>query len=278
MVTIVVASAACVQIPAPVERKDLADDLAARNDWVGKVVELDSFSIQTYSPKKFVSSKYLVIYFEGDGLAWLSSTRPSIDPSPLDPVGLKMALRHPGQHAIAYLARPCQYVLDKRCRQSDWTDQRFSVKVIKATDQVVDKIKQSAGASRLVLVGYSGGAAVAALVSSIRQDVDVLVTVAGNLDINEWVRYHHISPLRGSLNPADQAGKLNGLAQVHFVGAKDSVIPINLVNNFTRFANNKSRVHVLTQETFDHVCCWSENWPFLWPIVERQLKKNEDFE
>ena len=98
---------------------------------------------------------------------------------------------------------------------SDWTGGRFSKSIIESTDQVIDALKRSSGATRLVLVGYSGGAAVAALVASQRQDVDALVTVAGNLDTNAWVRHHRISPLVGSMNPLDQASELKEMIQIH---------------------------------------------------------------
>ena len=152
MAVLAVATMGCAQIPDPVKRKDLADGFATQNNWVAKLVHTDSFAIQTYVPKETEHNRRLVIYFEGDGLAWLSSTRPSSDPSPLDPVGLQMAMAHTGQQARAYVARPCQYVLDPLCRQKHWTGHRFSKEVIDSTAQVVDERKRRTGASRLVLV------------------------------------------------------------------------------------------------------------------------------
>jgi hypothetical protein len=49
----------------------------------------------------------LTVYIEGDGFAWLSRSQASYDPSPLNPVGLELALRHPLGES-AYLARTCQ--------------------------------------------------------------------------------------------------------------------------------------------------------------------------
>ena len=265
--------AGCVQIPSPVERKKLADDLAAQHAWVDQVIESEGYFLQTYRRKLSFASGHLVIYLEGDGLAWYSSTNPSSDPTPLDPVALKMAISHPSKQAAAYVARPCQYVWAQRCHMSDWTGGRFSKSIIKSTDQVIDALKRSSGATRLVLVGYSGGAAVAALVASQRQDVDALVTVAGNLDTNAWVRHHRISPLVGSMNPLDQASKLKEIIQIHFLGANDEVIPSTLVKNFTRSPVNSRLIHVSTQTGFDHGCCWAQNWPLLWREVEDHLVK-----
>jgi hypothetical protein len=44
---------------------------------------------------------------------------------------------------------------------------------------------------------------VASLVAARRHDVVRLVTVAGNLDHLAWTTLHGVSPLTGSLNPAD---------------------------------------------------------------------------
>ena len=276
MAVLAVATMGCAQIPDPVKRKDQADGFATQNNWVAKLVHTDSFAIQTYVPKETEHNRRLVIYFEGDGLAWLSSTRPSSDPSPLDPVGLQMAMAHTGQQARAYVARPCQYVLDPLCRQKHWTGHRFSKEVIDSTAQVVDERKRRTGASRLVLVGYSGGAAIAALLAAQRHDVDVLVTVAGNLDTDAWVRHHGLSPLAGSMNPTEHASQLKGVVQFHFVGGQDKVVPASLVKNFASAGSDSRLVHISNQTDFDHVCCWAQNWPKLWSQVEFTLTKKTD--
>jgi hypothetical protein len=66
--------------------------------------------------------------------------------------------------------------------------------VISASNQAVDALKQRYGAQEIVLVGYSGGGAVAALVAARRTDVVRLVTVAGNLDHLAWTHLHSVPP------------------------------------------------------------------------------------
>ena len=50
----------------------------------------------------------LNIYLEGDGLAWVSRREPSRDPTPDNPIGLRLAAIDPAPNVI-WLARPCQY-------------------------------------------------------------------------------------------------------------------------------------------------------------------------
>ena len=138
------------------------------------------------------------VRIEGDGLAWLSRSQVSADPTPMQPVALELAMRQPGG-AAAYLARPCQYVQGpdaRNCATAWWTDRRFAPEVVTASSLAIDQLKLRFSAQRLVLVGYSGGGAIAALVAAQRHDVALLVTVAGNLDTQAWTALNRITPLR----------------------------------------------------------------------------------
>lgn len=101
----------------------------------------------------------MTVYIEDDGLAWISASTPSQDPTALNPMGLTLALRDPSD-PVVYLARACQFVAghDKRgCQQKYWTNQRFAPEVITASLNAIEQLKQRYGAVRLVLIGYSGG-------------------------------------------------------------------------------------------------------------------------
>ena len=51
----------------------------------------------------------LFVYVEGDGLACLDARTPSSDPTPADPVALRLAAADPGA-AVLYIGRPCQFL------------------------------------------------------------------------------------------------------------------------------------------------------------------------
>ncbi len=126
----------------------------------------------------------LHVYIEGDGHAWENTRTPSSDPTPHSDVTLRLAAADPTACAVLYLARPCQYtrVLSPACATRYWTDARFAPEVISATNAAIDRAKAQTGAQRVVLVGFSGGGAVAVLAATLRDDVAFLGTVAGNLD------------------------------------------------------------------------------------------------
>lgn len=264
-------AAGCTSLPNPRERRAFADDLTARYGWIAQNMATGTFALVAYVPQTFVPAETLTVYLEGDGFAWVTGTQPSLDPTPRNPLGLRLALAQPTGN-VAYLARPCQYVDAERtgCSQRYWTTQRFAPEVIAASETAIDRLKQHFGASKIVLVGYSGGAAVAALLASRRSDVVHLITVAGNLDHRAWARHHSISALEGSLNPADVAGRLAGLPQTHFVGGRDSVIPLALAKRWPSgfVSDDGANLHVIPE--FDHGCCWAERWATL--ITELEVR------
>lgn len=220
------------------------------------------FPIQAYTQVGQSSDKPLTIYIEGDGLAWISRHKPSLDPTPINPSGLKLALAD-SKNQVAYLARPCQFVRNERCKVRIWTSARFSSEVIEAMDIAVSQLKAQYGVKTLQLVGYSGGGAVAALLAARRSDVTALVTVAGNLDHKAWTALQQISPLNDSLNAADAWHDLVKIPQIHFVGGRDSVMPIEVAQAYQRRFPQKSSPVIEVIEEADHQCCWVENWPVL---------------
>jgi len=247
---------ACSAVPSHEKRMSDAATMAAARDWQSAVIDSQPFSLAIWQPAVITQHDVLTVYVEGDGLAWLSSTIPSADPTPLNPVALQLALAQPSGNAV-YLARPCQYdaITDSHCDQQYWTNKRFALEVIESTNAAVDELKKRFGAKKLILVGYSGGAAVTALVAERRDDIAAWITVAGNIDHEEWTRYHHMTPLTGSLDPLTRADRLVSIPQIHFAGGRDDVVPAGLVR---RFAVSMRDAQVIVIDENDHGCCWAE--------------------
>lgn len=245
---------------------------ASRQGWHSIRLPAGLFDLVAFLPVNLRDADHLTVYIEGDGFAWATSTTPSSDPTPIQPLALWLALAQPEGNA-AYLARPCQYVdaeVVLSCSNSHWTDRRFGPEIIEASDRGIDILKQKFNAKWLTLVGYSGGAAVAALLAARRHDVTELITVAGNLDHRAWTAYHHLPPLTGSLNPINERDALQRVHQWHFVGGKDRVIPPHLVESFAAMFPVDSQPKVHVEPTYDHHCCWVEDWQRLWRETRRE--------
>ncbi len=205
-------------------------------------------------------SSVLRIYVEGDGHAWINRTTPSKDPTPHNPVALHLAGNDPSQDHILYLARPCQYVLGKQCRQQFWTNGRMGESVIAALNNAIDQAKQMCGASALCLIGFSGGGGCAALVAARRTDVIFLGSVAGNLNMNAWTRKHNLSPLDLSIDPIDIAPKVCAIPQRHYSSHNDSVMPPDLSAAFCKSTRQPEACQAIP--AFKHGDAWHSVWNY----------------
>ncbi len=259
--------AGCATIPSPQQRLVMADRLAAQKGWKRIRIDGSPFPLVAYLPsdRNRVRGGVLNVYMEGDGLSWRTRTRPSTDPTPVDPVALRLALLDPRRPA-AYLARPGQYVPGAEgppCDPDFWLSRRFAPQVVAAMDRAVTFLKNRTQAGAVRLVGYSGGGAIAVLVAAGRTDVKELVTVAGNLDHALWTRIHFADPLSGSLNPADSAEKIALLPQVHFVGGNDSNMPRQVADSFVARQGRAGCARVVVVPGVGHGRGWQEKWPGL---------------
>lgn len=248
--------------------RSLAAEMAAASGWQAHDIDAGAFVLRSYAPAAAGHAGRVSLYIEGDGRAWITDTQPSFDPTPADPVALRMALRHPAG-AAGYLARPCQYVetgARRNCAQRYWTSHRFAPEVVDATSRAVDALKRRWAARQVELIGFSGGGALALLVAARRDDVSRVVTVAGNLDHAAWTRELRLTPLFGSLNAADDAVHgLGGTEQVHFSGAQDRTIPRAVADAYFARLPPGARARRVEIPGAGHLCCWAQDWPALYP-------------
>jgi pimeloyl-ACP methyl ester carboxylesterase len=126
--------------------------------------------------------------------------------------------------------------------------------------KAIESYKDTIGAQRVRLFGYSGGGAIASLVASRRSDVVHLVTIAAPLDHVVWTRHHKITALSGSLNPKDFADQLFTLPQTHFIGEDDTIVPSSIALSFLRNFPDGAPAKILQIPNYGHKCCWEENW------------------
>ncbi len=265
-------SLSLVFLTACSSRQDVAKSIAFPAGFSADIIASPTFHIFTYS-RLSPRHPVLTVYIEGDGYAWASANRVSDDPTPKDPVALRLAAQDPSP-SVAYVARPCQYVTDTRrrgCSPAYWANGRFAPEVIEAEAAAIRTLMARAGATRLRVVGYSGGAAVALLLPRYGVHPDSIITVAGVLDPTAWVRLHELSPLVGSLDPVDTAAAVANTRQVHFVGGNDQVVPAAIAQSHGRRIATDAAMSIITVPGYTHECCWSENWLRLLREAEAKL-------
>lgn len=251
--------AGCHAIPSPAERLAAASALAAGAGFApyrpaaAMVLPLRGFA------RLACPGEELHAYVEGDGLAWVTATQPSADPTPLAPVALQLAALDPACNVL-YLGRPGQYGAEAAPRY--WLEARFAPEVVDSTTAAVREAMARQRSPRVRVAGFSGGGAVAALVAArlAREGSDVaLVTVGGNLDPDTWTQRRRLSPLRGSLNPVAESATLARVPQLHLVGRDDRQVPRWVLDAYLAALGDSDCVAV-TEVAAGHAGPWAAAW------------------
>jgi dienelactone hydrolase len=206
------------------------------------------------------------VYLEHDGLPWRTETTISTDPTPRNPLVLRLMRRDPAPSI--YLGRPCYFgtAAAPGCTPALWTHARYSTQVV---DSMMAALGRLLDPDRdVVFIGHSGGGALAMLLAERHPRTRAVLTLAGNLDTTAWARHHGYTPLRHSLNPAERPPLPAAILQRHYLGGADRHVPPGVVK---RFAATRSRGEVIEVAGFDHVCCWEDRWPEMLAELDRAL-------
>jgi hypothetical protein len=249
------------------------EKLAAQNNFKKTYIQTHKFNLASYQ-KISKPGADVNIYIEGDGSAWSGRYRLSKDPSPRYGTTMQLATLDPNPNVV-YLARPCQYSpqdLKTVCDNKYWSLARYSQEVVKSLDIAISKIKQQSNSKRIHLIGYSGGGALAVLITAQRIDVASVRTVAGNLDLKTMDKIHDTTPLSESLDPLAIARKIRHIPQLHFVGGKDHIVPESVAQSFVKTAELDSSAVVVIKKA-RHNTQWDKNWQELLKLELKSISK-----
>jgi hypothetical protein len=196
------------------------------------------------------------VYIEGDGTPWLTPYQVALDPTPRQPLMLKLMRLDPAPSL--YLGRPCYFGLMKHCESGYWTHGRYSKTVVDSMVAALKGIQSRLGwRGSVTLIGYSGGGALAMLMAPRVKDTSAVVTLAANLDVDAWTKLHGYSPLFDSMNPAVEPPLSSRIRQVHMVGGRDRNVPARItVAGLTHQRN----AQIVRFPDYDHHCCWDTVW------------------
>lgn len=198
------------------------------------------------------------IYIDGDGTPWLAGRYPATNPTPRRPVALELMAADPAP--AIYLGRPCYLGLQRsaNCDEQFWTSRRYSPEVVASMLSVINHYQHTYQVQKIVLIGYSGGGTLAALLARDLQKPVFLLTIGANLDTQLWTELRGFLPLQGSLNPVHYRAETARIPQLHLAGLQDSVVPTAVTESYTSGLDKEySRYY----PEFDHSCCWLQLWP-----------------
>ncbi len=210
----------------------------------------------------------LHIYLEGDGSPWKYRVFVMPDPTPRNPLMLRLMSRD--RTSAVYLGRPCYNGTfnDSGCDSSLWTSGRYSNEVVQSMASGIKALIKRKDAREVRLMGHSGGGALAMLLAAEIPQVSRVVTLAGNLDTDAWTDHHGYTPLFSSNNPSNVEALRPSVWQWHLIGLRDGVIPSQLIKPFILSQKNATGIEF---PRFTHGCCWGR----IWPNVLRALAADE---
>jgi len=242
-------------------RSQIATTIAANAKLTPFILSTRYFKIAGFqkTPKP---GQPVTLYIEGDGFAWIDRYTISDNPTPTDPIALRLAAVDNNPNII-YLARPCQYVTleaETNCSKTFWTNRRYADAIISSYIEAINQLQKLYKTNGFHLVGYSGGGTIAALLAARRTDILSLRTIAGNLDHVALGKAKNVSPLTGSLNAQNIASKLSALPQVHYSGTNDTVIPEWVSIDFVAAVANPACAAYRRIKNAGHISGWITAW------------------
>lgn len=232
-----------------------AEALAESHGWETELIQGADFRHRVFR-NRVPRGEVLHVYIEGDGTPYLQRYFVAPDPTPENPLMLRLMALDPAPSV--YVGRPCYFdtVSDPECNAQFWTLKRFSPRVVESLARAVQKEQVRAGAKRLELFGHSGGGTLAVLLSARLTGVTRVVTLAPTMDIDAWTDFHRYTRLKGSLNPAEDVRLDASIRADHYVGGRDDNVPPSLVRDAAGKIGGS--VHVIDE--FTHACCWERIW------------------
>lgn len=197
------------------------------------------------------------IYIEGDGKPWIDNQFIARDPTTIKPLMLRLMIQD--NAPAIYLGRPCYFGKNNSgaCHPLFWTHRRYSEQVVTSMAAVLKKIIKSRRIQSLTLIGHSGGGALAMLLAEKIPETTIIVTLAGNLDIDAWTDHHGHSKLDGSLNPAFRKPLPSSIRQYHYLGKRDRNITASMIISVVDKQHN---VELFLLDHYGHDCCWERDW------------------
>lgn len=201
------------------------------------------------------NGEILHIYIEGDGVPWSNRYTISKDPTPGNPLALKLMSQD--ANLAIYIGRPCYFGNHSSfpCSETQWTNGRYGEDIIDSMEVAINSYITHHKINKIILIGYSGGSVIASLLANRMPETQLYITIAGNLDIKAWTNYHGYSELDQSLNPTVVL-KNKDITGVHLMGKKDSNVPPHLNEQFIKQTDGIPIIF----PNFDHICCWEQNW------------------
>ncbi len=250
-------------------RLNYALNTAKQHEFTSEVIPA-KFPIQIFY--KNLKSKHAVIYLEGDGLVINIRGEVAQNPTPTDPMALKLASIDNRETSKIVINRPFHYTNRINADSKYWTTARYSHEVIQAIYDVIKICQERFNFETIEIVAYSGGAAVALLLAPKFNNLTKIISFAGNLDHVNWTKHHKAQPLFESLDPLKNKALLAKISQTHFVGESDDNTTCELAQIYKQKVG-PDNITIVPVPGFTH----DSNWPEIWKSQIKVEDKSKNY-
>lgn len=235
-------------------KEETATRIATPVFMLPRTIKTGEFSLKSYE-RVYEKNAPAILYIGRDSYHSEISS-----PESKNPVGLRLAAQDPKSNVI-YLAQACQYVGNSSdCPEEYMSTKRHSAEVLLAFDTALNNIRGYHGVTKFHIVGYDGGAGIAAALAAKRDDIVSLRTVAGILDTQFYAHINETSFSTANINPVDIASKLKNMPQHHFVGQLDQKVPPAIYHSYAQAMGSTPCSDVTLVPDADHEKGWVEQW------------------
>jgi poly(3-hydroxybutyrate) depolymerase len=121
--------------------------------------------------------------------------------------------------------------------------------------EAANQISRQYGAETVQLVGYSGGGAIVVGMRSCTDRLNLVTTIAGNLDPAAWTDHHGYSALHGESLIGGARSMRVGVTEVHWQCADDENIPPEITDKYFTARPEAKRQIV---ESCTHASGWQQ--------------------
>ena len=228
-------------------------------DLIREDITVNNLPLVIFRDEIAANSSSIHFYIDGDGSPWIGGKKVATDPTTRSKLILE--LMRADKQAKILIGRPCYYLSARQrpsvCSNALWTSDRYSEQVVQAMRTLIAQQINRYAPKRVTLIGYSGGGTLATLIANDLTAVDVLVTIAANLDVDAWIKQHGYSPLSRSINAGNFPRLPSKIKQFHFVGESDQNVPSAITKSV---AVNQVNARVIEVPGYSHECCWPKTW------------------
>jgi hypothetical protein len=248
------------------------DQIAEKYSFLSTTVKTQQFEHRIYFKPSVLekNSSILHVYLDGDGSPWHRKKWISKDPTSRNP--LTLLLMEQDNNTAIMLGRPCYHGAgpSKHCNNTLWTSHRYAKSVVTSMTHALQNWLQDKQYQEVILIGYSGGGSLAVLMAPFLDQVTTVLTVAANLDVAAWSRFHGYETLRGSLDPVAHPPLPMRIRQLHFAGSEDKIVPPDIIQSYIKKQKNAELIIVPEQ---NHSCCWQKIWPEILAYLQKKRRR-----